>query len=1271
MRTAMRYLRTAISIILLILLFCIFALIILTRTPLINQLLRDQVIAFVAANYRGTLKIARIEGSIWGSLRLERVALLYNGETIASVAQLSLDYALVPLLWRTVHLRITVDSPQIDANRQPSGKWNVLEALSERIPAAPVSTQRALTIYVDSLQIKNGTLQIMPGGGGGPKYQVANLNLDSEVRLPSSGMAVNLRSLTASIAAPRMPPIYTAVSLDYNALVSPGTVRLTDLDVRTQRSTISITGKALLARSPKVDLRLVLHKLAAADVAQIYPASHLKADLGGTITLHGPESALRSTIALNFAGASLGGTVDADVTKKAPIYDVKLKLSNADLQRIIQMNGVAGLLNATVNTTGIGSDIGAATADVHLHGRNLKAKQYELGTVDLRAVAANKNARLILTLAAPAGYLIARGTTSIAANPAYHFELAAQHLNVAKAGAGASIQRTNLNVGALIDGHGLAPALADTRIRVRIDRSQLGQISISRGDLDARLANNRAEIARLHFEAAESTLDVQGSAGLAPNALSNISYAVRSPDLKELLKLVKMRGNGGLDIRGTVNGPRSGLRTRGTIELSSLQAAGYSLQHGTSSYNLALTGSGAPYGVLDTTMNGVRAGAELRTVAIMLNARPGLPHAVALRLNATDNAGRADLVATHLTYRPSSINGQLTQMILGLPSGNWHLLAPVDYEQGPRGVSISPLRLQSGPRELVLQGTIALEGEQDFDLSLNRFDLAALQPLTPRLHDLHGMLTTRLRIAGTADAPTISLATQASALVLGNQPLGDLKTTINYGGERSAFGVELQQNATDHLTASGSLPMSLSWNHGVKAKIGSTVDLAVNSARLSLAQLGSLFPDDVRNFRGTAAVNLRVEGEIKQPQPAGSIRISGLQGEIVPLGVTISNAEMVVALDPHAVHIETIEARAGRGTISGNGVIGLAQYVPSTLDVTLTLEQWPAINTQQYAATLGGHLVADGTLSHPRLQGQLEVLNGLIQPDIAFLSATSNLSPDETIEVIKPGQRPAQPINAGANGERLAPAVASPQPSTFNNLAMKVEVTIHRNTWIRHPDAAAELEGNLDVDKDPGGPVRVAGEVRTVRGWMNYYNRQFTLRTGVFTFTGGRKIDPQLDIDAQYPVTNYTIDVVVGGTASKPTLQLKSEPELTQADILSLILFGETTDALGQGQRQSLQQQASKMATGAAAQQIGQAVASSMGLQSMGVTLNDTSSSGPSLGVGHYLGENTYVSVSQPIGGSGGQKLSVQYFLLRWLSVTTSSAADGSHEIDVNLVKQY
>ena len=59
--------------------------------------------------------------------------------------------------------------------------------------------------------------------------------------------------------------------------------------------------------------------------------------------------------------------------------------------------------------------------------------------------------------------------------------------------------------------------------------------------------------------------------------------------------------------------------------------------------------------------------------------------------------------------------------------------------------------------------------------------------------------------------------------------------------------------------------------------------------------------------------------------------------------------------------------------------------------------------------------------------------------------------------------------------------------------------------------------------------------------------------------TGGSQIDPALDIIARYKVSQYQVDLVIGGYASKPTLTLRSNPALEQAEILSVLLFGKTT----------------------------------------------------------------------------------------------------------------
>jgi autotransporter translocation and assembly factor TamB len=1271
MHRALRYFRRVVAILVLVIAFLVFALMIVSRTAAFNRFLRDKVVAFANSTYRGQLSIGRIEGSIWSGLRLEQVTLRYEGKPIASISQLSLDYSLVPLLWRTLHTRMLIESPQIGAARDVNGKWNLLEALSSRVPAPPPKTAatRSLTIEVDGLQVRNGNLAVEPQPNG-PIYRVADLSVDSQASLPSSGMRFKLQRLTANLIAPKMPPFYAATSLDYDALVSPAAVHLTDLELRTQHSTISVAGEARLAQTPSVDLKLSLPRMAATDVAQLSPSSPLKSDLSGTITLTGPENALHSVIVLQTAGATLNGTADADAIQKH--FAASVKIVGADLQRIVRVSGAAGVLDATLDARGAAADLLNTSANVHLHGRNVRVRQYDLGTLDMTATAANKNAHLLMTVAAPGGYLTADGTSSIASNPAYHLNVASRHLNIANAAERKSAP-TDLNLVAVIDGHGLSPAAVNTALTVKAARSQVGQVTLDKGLVEARLANNRVEIGRMHFEAVQSTIDVHGNAGLAADSPAGLFYAVHSSNIKELLAIARTNGGGRIDITGRLAGTRSALRTNGDMSFQALHASGYSVTHGTTSYDVAITGPGAPFGRLNAAISGVKGRAELHSLTLSLDALPGLPHAVSLRLSAKDNAGRNDLLATHFAWRPGSITGQLTQISLDLPGGKWQLVTPADYAQNARGVSLSRLQLQSGVRELLLDGTIAREGAQNFRAMLSRFDLAAVQPLIPRLHNLRGVLSTELRVGGTAAVPTIDFGAKASALRMDKQPIGDLDATVKYAGERAALSALLRQNATDHLNAAGSLPMNLSWANGVKAKIGNTIDLTVNSAHLNLAQLGSLFPDDVRNFRGAASIDLRVQGPLKQPVPAGSLRITGLQGEVVPLGVNLSEAHTSLTFDAREVRIETLEAHASGGSFLGNGALGLAPSSPHALGISLRFDNWPAINTQQYAARIGGNLAAGGTLSEPRLHGRLEVLNALIQPDLAFLSTTSNLAPDDTIMVVQPGQKvPVPEANAiGPNVGPSPPPVAKPPPSMFNNLAMQIAVVIHRNTWIRHPDAAIELEGNLDVEKAAGGTVRVIGDVHTVRGWMNYYNRQFTVKTGALSFTGGSKIDPGLDIDAQYVVTNYTVDILVGGTASKPTLQFRSQPDLAQADILSLILFGKTTDALGRGQQASLQQQAAKMATGVAARQVGQAVASSLGLQSIGIQLNDSSSSGPSVGLGHYVGENTYVSASQPVGGGTGRKLSVQYFLTRWLSITSTSSSDGSREIDLGLVKNY
>jgi len=171
-----------------------------------------------------------------------------------------------------------------------------------------------------------------------------------------------------------------------------------------------------------------------------------------------------------------------------------------------------------------------------------------------------------------------------------------------------------------------------------------------------------------------------------------------------------------------------------------------------------------------------------------------------------------------------------------------------------------------------------------------------------------------------------------------------------------------------------------------------------------------------------------------------------------------------------------------------------------------------------------------------------------------------------------------------------------------------MRVSLRRDIWVKQENGSAELAGDVHVIKSGSEPIRLIGEVETVRGWLHVMDKQFKVASAKITFTGGVPIDPGLDITADYQAHEYLVHVIIGGTASKPTLTFKSDPDLEQADILSVLLFGKPTSQLSGSERTDLKTRASEVATGFAASQVSQQVSQALGLEEMGIEFRQTGS---------------------------------------------------------------
>jgi translocation and assembly module TamB len=313
---------------------------------------------------------------------------------------------------------------------------------------------------------------------------------------------------------------------------------------------------------------------------------------------------------------------------------------------------------------------------------------------------------------------------------------------------------------------------------------------------------------------------------------------------------------------------------------------------------------------------------------------------------------------------------------------------------------------------------------------------------------------------------------------------------------------------------------------------------------------------------------------------------------------------------------------------------------------------------------LNGAAKINGTLAAPRISGKFEVPRGELRPDLSFLDRSGTpIKRDPTIQVVS-----AQPSSASAakpEDDQLA------ESELWRNSGVDLQVIIQKNVWLRHRNANIELSGDLRVMKASGGDPRLTGVIESVRGWMVFQGRRFTLSEGRLEFTGGDKIDPVLDIVAEHRVNNYLVKVIVKGTSEKPTLTLASEPQLDQADILSLLLFNKPVSALDKGEQASLQQNAIGIVGGFAATKIGQAVAESLGLQNLGVDIGSIDFSGDSVRYGQYVGGDTFVSVSQEISGKYGREVSAEYQITPNWRFSVSSRTEGPDGVDLIWQKRY
>ncbi len=604
-----------------------------------------------------------------------------------------------------------------------------------------------------------------------------------------------------------------------------------------------------------------------------------------------------------------------------------------------------------------------------------------------------------------------------------------------------------------------------------------------------------------------------------------------------------------------------------------------------------------------------------------------------LRLTATGNQNALTLNAqSNLTMRNQPLNASLTGKLeanaklftlsafeADYQNQTLSLLSPARVSFGS-GVALDQLRL--GWRDAVATLAGKISPAPDLRLQIGPLPASLIASVDPNL-PLSGTMQAQGTLTGSWQHPqanaTIALhqlrMTQGDAAAL---PAANLDAKVALEG--SAVRIDGQFRAgKNHVTIQGTA--------------GSSLDLQANG-NLDLDTLDALLTAQGQHLGGQATLATRIQGTMAAPQASGTLKLSGGSWQSYTLGAHLTAIEATLVAQGSSLQLTHLSAKAGDGSCTGSGQIGL--MAPYPVSLAIKGQNARPIASDQLTATMNSDLQLQGDLnSGLTLDGTVRIQRA----DVAVPDAVA--SQVAVLNVRRPGQ-----------------AVAASAPAR-SPVALSIDLISAGQIFIRGRGLDAELEGMVHVGGSAADPQPV-GQFTLRRGSFSLAGQPLNFTSGEIGFEGGGRIDPTLNFVATSNTSSITATLTVTGTASSPKITLSSTPEMPQDEILAQLLFHTSASNLNALQ---LAETAAGLAQIAGGSSGGfnplNSIRTTLGLDSLSVVNSDTNN-GSAVQAGRYVTKRVYVGASQDTSGGGTPRVTVQVDLLKGLKLETNVATSSS-----------
>jgi len=357
------------------------------------------------------------------------------------------------------------------------------------------------------------------------------------------------------------------------------------------------------------------------------------------------------------------------------------------------------------------------------------------------------------------------------------------------------------------------------------------------------------------------------------------------------------------------------------------------------------------------------------------------------------------------------------------------------------------------------------------------------------------------------------------------------------------------------------------------------VQLRADQAPLSALLPMWLFADIAANVEGELSADLNAQGSLDAfPNINGDLELTGVRGEIIPLARYIENMELKVSIVPHDFTLETLHIDDGVGTVDGKGHIASRKDVGARGAIDFHFDRFLLSDGSGLGVYLTADMPVDAVATKDALDVDVVIKDATIYVPDSVLSGELGgpMSLPENIIFLEEDQSLRQYVEYAERSKKEEKRDAQ----RFESVSIPVRINLRSENDIRVQQRFADLYAAADMQlKLKNGNIETSGGVNVTSGYAQVFGKRFDVKLGRVLFDGGGDgpFDPRLRVEAQHrlprktaallnnPTGQYaSVSVVIDSHVSNLDIQLRSDPPMSESEILNVLLTGkplETDDA--------------------------------------------------------------------------------------------------------------